>query len=127
MTNLVSSAIAGISSLLNVFQVKRFLAVALVGFILLTTNVDYGRNNIASNNEGRDRLHEIDSVRPKTTNEWFKEARETEDAPGERLKNIAEESGQALKEFGSLYPDTAKRSANALKDDTEPASQNFSK
>ncbi|HLO48684.1 MAG TPA: hypothetical protein VK211_09750 [Kamptonema sp.] len=127
MTNLFSSAIAGISSLLNVFQVKRFLAVALVGFLLLTTNVDSGRNNKASSNEARDTLHEIDSVRPKTTNEWFKEARETEGAPGERLKNIAEESGQALKEFGALYSDTAERSANALKDNTAPASRNFSK
>ena len=117
MTNLVSSAIASISSLLNVFQVKRFLAVVLVGFILLTTNVDSGRNNKAVADKGRDRLHEIDSVRPKTTNEWYEEARETEGSPGERLKNIAEESGQALKEFGSLYPETAKTSIRALKED----------
>lgn len=127
MTNLVSSAIAGISSLLNVFQVKRFLAVALVGFILLTTNVDSGHNNKAVTEKVLDTAHEIDSVRPKTTNEWYQEARETEGKPGERLKNIAEESGQALKEFGSLYPDTAKTSASALKDNTAPASRNFSK
>ena len=57
------------------------------------------------------------SVRPKTTNEWYKEARETEDSPGERLGNIAEESAQAVKEFGSIYPDTAKRTAPVLQND----------
>jgi hypothetical protein len=117
MKNLISRATAHITSLINGLQVKRFLAVVLVGFILLTTNVDSKQNNKALTKQVREQAEQIDSVRPKTTREWYKEARETEDSPGERLQNIAEESAQAVKEFGSLYPDTAKRTAPVLKDD----------
>jgi hypothetical protein len=117
MKNLISRATAHITSLINGLQVKRFLAVVLVGFILLTTNVDSKQNNKALTKQVREQAEQIDSVRPKTTREWYKEARETEDSPGERLQNIAEESAQAVKEFGSLYPDTAKRTAPVLQDD----------
>ena len=117
MKNLISRSTAHITSLINGLQVKRFLAVVLVGFILLTTNVDSGQNNKALTKQVREQAEQIDSVRPKTTREWYKEARETEDSPGERLQNIAEESAQAVKEFGSLYPDTAKRTAPVLQDD----------
>ena len=116
MTSLISSAIAQISSMLNALQVKRFFAVVLAGFILLTTNIDYGRNDKAVAEKVLDKAHQIDSVRPKTTDEWKQEARETEDAPGERLKNITEESGQAVKEFGAMYPKTAKSSTRSLDD-----------
>lgn len=121
MKNLITRAIAHISSLLTALQVKRFLAVALVGFLLLTTTVDSGRNNKALGEQVRDEAHQIDSVRPKTTREWYEEARETEDSPGERLQRIGEESAQALKEFGSLYPDTAKRSTSDLDNNTAQA------
>jgi len=117
MKNLISRSTAHITSLINGLQVKRFFAVVLVGFILLTTNVDSGQNNKALTKQVREQAEQIDSVRPKTTREWYKEARETEDSPGERLQNIAEESAQAVKEFGSLYPDTAKRTAPVLQDD----------
>lgn len=118
MKNLISSAIAQIGSVLNALQVKRFFAVALVGFIVLTTNVDSGHGNKALTKQIKQQAHELDSVRPKTTNEWKQEARETEDNPGERLKNIGEESAKAFKEFGSVYPDTANRSSNASDDNT---------
>jgi hypothetical protein len=117
MKNWISRTTAQITSLINGLQVKRFFAVVLVGFILLTTNVDSGQNNKALTKEIRKEAQKIDSVRPKTTNEWYKEARETEDSPGERLENIAEESAQAFKEFGAIYPDTAKRTAPVLQDD----------
>jgi len=117
MKNLISRATTHITFLINGLQVKRFFAVVLVGFILLTTNVDSGQNNKALTKQVREQAEQIDSVRPKTTREWYKEARETEDSPGERLQNIAEESAQAVKEFGSLYPDTAKRTAPVLQDD----------
>ncbi len=112
MKNLIKNAIAQISSLLNGFQVKRFFAVVAVGFLLLTTNVDAGRNTTGFVEQVLEKAHQTDSVRPKTSNEWKQEARETEDDPGARGKNIAEETGQALKEFGALYPKTAEASAH---------------
>jgi hypothetical protein len=113
MKNLISQTLAQITSLINGLQFKRFFAVVLVGFILLTTNVDSKQNNQSLAKQVREQA-EIDSVRPKTTREWYKEARETEDSPGKRLENIAEETVKAVQEFGALYPDTAKRSAPDL-------------
>ncbi|BDA71343.1 unknown protein [Rivularia sp. IAM M-261] len=114
MTNLISSTISHISNVLKQFQVKRFLAVALVGFLLLTTNVapEHGSNK-ALTNKIDELVHQDDSQRPKTTGDWNKEARETEDAPGERLQRIGKQTAEAVKDFGSVYPDTAERSANA--------------
>ena len=115
MTNLISSTISHISNVFKQFQVKRFLAVALVGFLLLTTNVAPERNTNAKalTNKIDELVHQNDSQRPKTTGDWNKEARETENAPGERLQRIGKQSAEAVKDFGSVYPDTAERSANA--------------
>lgn len=113
MVNLISSTISHINHVLKQFQVKRFLAVALVGFLLLTTNVAPEHGKKALTNKVDELVHQNDSQRPKTTGEWNKEARETEDAPGERLQRIGKQSAEAVKDFGSVYPDTAKRSANA--------------
>ncbi len=119
--NFFSKAIAPITYLFNGWQVKRFFAVVLAGFLVLTTQVDSVRHYNTSNEQNRDSLHQIDSVRPKTTGEWNQEAQETADSPGERLQKIAEESGTALKEFASMYPDTAKRSVEELKENTARA------
>jgi hypothetical protein len=59
--------------------------------------------------------HQNKSDRPKTTGEWNRE--KAEDAPlGERVKQIGKESKEAFKDFGKVYPDTADRSTDALKD-----------
>jgi len=71
MQNLISRATSHISSLINRLQVKRFLAVVLVGVILLTTNVDANQQvNKGLTKQIRKEAQKIDSVRPKTTNEW---------------------------------------------------------
>ncbi|HEY9619605.1 MAG TPA: hypothetical protein V6C78_04505 [Crinalium sp.] len=119
MTNLISKTLTRIHSLLKTIQVKQLLSVVLVGFIFLTTHVDSGRGNSTTFNRVNDKAHQIDSERPKTTREWQREARQTEDSPGERLKNIGSESAEAVKEWGGLYPDTAKRSTRELKENTK--------
>lgn len=112
MTNLISKAISGIRSFFSALQLKSFLSVVAVGVILLTSsNVNPVRNNQPLPERISEKAHQIDSVRPKNTDEWNKEAQETKDAPGDRLKNIAEESAKAVQEFGGMYPDTAKSSA----------------
>ena len=127
MKNLISSAITQVSSLLNQLQVKRFLAVVLVGFIFLTTNAQPSN---ATSKAISDRIntvaHQNDSDRPKTTGEWNREAREINSADGEgRLQRIAKESTEAVKDFGGLYPDTADRSASDL-DKNELRRQGYS-
>lgn len=113
MANLISGAIVRISSFLSAFQVKRFLAVVFVGFVVLTANVSNERGAQALTKKVDEAVHQGDSQRPKTMGEWNKEARETEGAPGERLERIAKESKEAVKDWAKLYPDTAERSARA--------------
>jgi hypothetical protein len=118
MTNLISRAFAHISSLLKGLQVKRFSAVVLVGFLLLTTNVALGQDNTLGETI-RDQVHQTDQAdRPKTTGEWNAEARETEGSPGKRLQRIGKESAEAFKQFGSGYAEGAKETAGSVRDNT---------
>ncbi len=119
--NLIYTAIARISSLLKGFQIKSFLSVVLVGFLLMTTNVDSGRNKAFGTSGSNADLNNPE--RPQTTREWRQEARETSDSPGDRIQKIGQEAGAAVKEFGEMYKDTAKRSISELKDNTADASK----
>jgi hypothetical protein len=110
MINLISKAIVRISSILKIVRVKTFLATVLVGLIVLTSSVNSTGNDRASNNIN-DKVFESNPERPTTTKEWYQKAQETEDSPVERVKEIGKESAQALKEWGSLYPETAEKSA----------------
>ncbi len=114
MINLISNAIANLNSFFKSIQVKRFLGVVLVGFFLLTTNVNIGQNK-APAKKVLDDVHQNDSQRPKTVGEWQNEKRQ-EDPINERVGQIGEQSKEAFKDFGKLYPDTAKRSARDVRD-----------
>ncbi|WP_071190775.1 hypothetical protein [Trichormus sp. NMC-1] len=118
MANLFTKALNNIKFIYQNFEFKRFLATALVVFLVLATSLDSTIESGRSSNSVTRRLdkvvHQDDADRPKTTGEWNKEARQTENAPGKRTQRIAKESGEALKQWSSVYPDTAKRSANEL-------------
>lgn len=125
MTGLLAKAFNSIRSLLNNFQVKQFFAIVLVGFLLLST-ASPEQNAKAVTKKIQQDIHQGNSQRPKTTGEWNREARETEDAPGERLERITKQSGEALKDWGEVYPDTAQRSnLNDLQEDTAQAGKSF--
>ncbi|WP_413163031.1 hypothetical protein ACL6C3_27820 [Capilliphycus salinus ALCB114379] len=109
MINFISGLYTRLSAWLDQFQVKRFLTVVLVGSLLLTTGLSQAENNNNTNltNQVDRAIHQGNSDRPKTTGEWQAEAVETEGAPGQRIQRIAGESAEALKDWGSLYPDVA--------------------
>lgn len=115
MMNFIFGAIAQFKSWLNQLQAKQLLSIALLGFLLLTTNIDPGLTKQAATNKIDKMLDQDDNPdRPKTTGEWNKQAQEVKGKPGERLKRIGEQSVDAVKEFGEMYPDVAKNSAKAL-------------
>ncbi len=116
MTNLISRAIAHISTLLEGLQVKQFFAAGLVAFLLLTTNVDIGKNDQPLPAKLRDRIEQNNTDRPKTTGQWNREARKVEGKPGERVKRIGKESAEAFKEFGSGYVEGAGKTADQIGD-----------
>ncbi|MEH2193628.1 MAG: hypothetical protein V7K98_13470 [Nostoc sp.] len=111
MISLISMAISKISSLLKGLQIKSFLAVVLVGFLVLTTNVSSDQNDKALKERVREQIEQNDAQRPKTTGQWNKEARETEGSLGKRLEKIGGESAEAFKEFGSGYVEGAQKTA----------------
>ncbi|MBG1258731.1 hypothetical protein [Nostoc commune] len=126
MINLISKTIGNISSLLKGLQVKSFLAVVVVGFLVLTTNVSDGPNDKGLKERVRQQVEQNDAERPKTVGQWFKDARETEDSPGERLQKIGQQSGEALKEFGGGYVKGAKETASDVGDSAAEAARNVS-
>lgn len=110
MIHLISQAINQIGSFLKKIQVKSFLTTVLLGTILLTTGVSsYATNGKNAADNINSRVFEGNPERPTTTREWKQEARETEDAPLERVKEIGQETAEAVKEWGGLYPDVADR------------------
>jgi hypothetical protein len=94
---------------------KQIFSVVLVSSLLFTNHIGVTANSRVVTQKLDEVVHQNDSERPKTTGEWNKEAREVKGEPGERLKRIGKQSGEAVKEFGSIYPDTAQKSASELK------------
>ena len=126
MINLISRTIDNISSLLKGLQVKSFLAVVLVGFLVLTTNVSYGQNDKGLGDRVREQVQKDDAQRPKTIGQWNKEARETEGSPGERLQKIGQQSAEAFKEFGSGYVEGAQETASDVGESAAQAGKDIS-
>ncbi|MBW4579743.1 MAG: hypothetical protein KME42_09250 [Tildeniella nuda ZEHNDER 1965/U140] len=125
MTNLISRSIDRIASLLKGLQVKQLLTVVFVGFLLLTTNVDPGKNDQSLPATLRDRINQNDADRPKTTGQWNREAREVEGNPGERFKRIGKETGEAFKEFGSGYVKGAEKTAGDVQSGVDRAARDL--
>lgn len=108
MIRLISQAINRLSFILKKIQFKSFLTTVLLGAILLTNGVSSSatKAKTAADLVGSD-VVENNPERPTTTREWRQQARRTEDAPLERAKEIGKETGEALKDWGKLYPDVA--------------------
>lgn len=125
MINLISRTVGHISSLLKGLQVKSFLAVVLVGFLVLTTNVSYGDKDKGLGERVREQVEQNDAQRPKTVGQWNKEARETKGSPGERAQKIGKESAEAFKEFGSGYVKGAQETASDVGDSAVDTAKNI--
>ena len=124
MISLISKTILKISYFISKFQVKQFLPIVIVGVMLLATNRNPSLSNPdLSSKKSVDRINDLvqteNSERPKTTNEWDKQADETKGRLGEKMKRIGEQSADAVKEFGSMYGDVVERSSTELRNNTE--------
>jgi hypothetical protein len=128
MNNWIRNAIASIKSYLSTFEIKRIFAPILASLLFLAatpdnTKLDANAIKMNSNPELRERIGNVleqdDPERPTTTRQWEQEARETKGDPNERVKRIGEEAKDAVKDWGKLYPNTVKRSANSFKEELE--------
>lgn len=114
MTGSIFGKIQGFTAAFKAWSLKGVLSFVLTASLLLTINAEPS----ASVEKITQRINEVvsqsDSQRPKTTGEWNKEARETEGRPVEKLKRIVQQSGEAVQEFGEVYPETAEKSVAEL-------------
>jgi hypothetical protein len=111
MIHLFSRAINYISALLKQTQIK-ILTTTLLGVILLTSGVSsYATNGNSADANISSKIFEGNPERPTTTREWKQEARQTEDRPLERVKEIGKETKEAVKDWGKLYPNVTERTA----------------
>lgn len=115
MLNFISEIVAKIYSHAKGTYARQIFSVVLVSSLFFANHIGATANSKAVTQKLDEVVHQNDSERPKTTGEWNKEAREVKGEPGERLKRIGKQSGEAVKEFGSIYPDTAQKSASELK------------
>jgi hypothetical protein len=115
MLSFISEIVAKMYSFGKGIHARQFFSVVLASSLLFTSHIGATANNKVVTQKLNEVVHENGSQRPKTTGEWNKEAREVKGEPGERLKRIGKQSGEAVKEFGSIYPDTAQKSASELK------------
>ena len=114
MLNTIYRAIMQVNNWFKQLQVRQLLSVVAIGFILLNTTPAPDRASKATIDKLDRMVHQENPDRPKTTKEWQQQAREVKGKPGERIERIGEQSADAVKEFGQMYPDVAKRSANEL-------------
>jgi hypothetical protein len=119
MPNFISEMTAKISSFVKSMQVNQFLPMFLVFSLLLGNHLVSAVDSKAVTEKLNEVVQQNDSERPKTTGEWNQEAREVKGEPGERLKRIGKQSAEAVKEFGSIYPDTAQKSVSELKNSSK--------
>lgn len=116
MINLISNVIAQVSTLLQKFQLKRFMTLALVGFLVLTVNVPQGSSNDNLGAKVQEKVQQNDADRPKTLGQWRQEAQEVKGNPGERLQRIGKESAEAIKEFGAGYGEGIQETTDQAQD-----------
>lgn len=103
-----------VSLFLNSLQFRQVLPTILMSVFLMASVVDSDLSPKAITKEIDKVIHQDNEQRPKTTQEWNKQSRETEGKPEERIKRVEKQSVEAFKDFGSMYSDTAKRSASEL-------------
>jgi hypothetical protein len=119
MLNLIAGATHRIQLLIAKQSIKNIVSIFLVGILMMTTNVDSSVSDRKLGKAVDKVIHQDNEKRPKTTGEWNKQAREVQGKPGKLLKRVGEQSTEAIKDFGSVYPDTAKRSAAELKSSSD--------
>jgi hypothetical protein len=127
MIAIISNAIAKVFSFLGDFQVKRFLAIAVIGILILGADVNPDRSSRPLSEKVNNRVEQANqrSERPKTTGEFLDEARG--DVPlGERIHNITRDSVEAFQDLGDQYGDAAKESARGAKNAVEKAGDKVS-
>jgi len=118
---------AVISVFQSVFRLQQWIAVALVGVVLMAS----GSSQAAPSTQDADidsdvktelqRLaNEGEEGRPRTSGQWQAENEELQGKPGKQLKRIVRESADAVEEMSEIYPQNAKTLTPGVEDGKLP-------
>ncbi len=119
MMAFISKTLTHIRTWLKTLKIQTNFLVAAIGILLVVTPATAAQSDRALGEAVERRADQTDQAdRPKTMNEWKKEARATEGKPLKRLERIAKESGEAFKQFGSGYVEGAKKTAGEINEGT---------
>jgi hypothetical protein len=132
MTTFISKAFSDLlsfltTSRLNVFSIKRFAALLLVGVLTFGFSIQAAHADESLGERFRDRIENFDrsTERPKTTGQFKDEVRG--DVPlSERIDNTVRDSAEAFKQFGKEYAVGAQESADNVKDKAAEAGEKVS-
>jgi hypothetical protein len=89
-------------------QPQRWLSIAFVGLFLLGNSIDSSSLKQSTKDTLNDLTSRGDNGRPATTRQWQSESKRLEGQPGKKAERITQEAGEAVKEFGEIYPENAK-------------------
>ncbi|MBE9159363.1 hypothetical protein IQ265_21380 [Nodosilinea sp. LEGE 06152] len=88
---------------------KQFAVACSAVVILLTASGVDARQNASQQAKANGEIPPAGEIgRPRTMNQWRAENEVLEGQPGEKLKRIAEESADAVKNMAEIYPQNAK-------------------
>lgn len=122
MFQLITAAFVTFRKELKRFQIgqklQRFVAVAFVGLVLLTTSIDNSSLNSSTKAMLNDMVSRGETGRPVTSAQWKAENEALEGNPLERVERIAEESGDAVEEMAEIYPGNAKSVLPGMSNDS---------
>ncbi|NJO93244.1 MAG: hypothetical protein HC820_00730 [Hydrococcus sp. RM1_1_31] len=128
MKNLISSAIASLTSFVKGIQIARLFAVVFASWLIFGTNIALADNSDTLGERMRDRINEVEqgTERAKTTREMEQEARPGLPL-GERINRITRDSKEAFEQFGKEYTIGAEESTRNVQDKAAQAVDDITK
>ncbi|PZV02874.1 MAG: hypothetical protein DCF32_14615 [Leptolyngbya sp.] len=100
---------------------KQFAVACSAIVILLTANGVKAEQTTGSRAYSEGLPPTQDVGRPRTMGQWEAESESLEGQPGKRLKRIAEESADAVKDMAEIYPQNAKTLTPGVDNGTLPS------
>jgi hypothetical protein len=106
---MMKAIFGSLKKVLHSIHWKQFAVACSAVVILLTASGVDARQNASRQAYSNNEIPPTEDVgRPRTMNQWQAENEALEGQPGEKLKRIAEESADAVKNMAEIYPQNAK-------------------
>ncbi len=106
---MMEAIFGSLKKVLHSIHWKQFAVACSAVVILLTASGVDARQNASRQAYSNNEIPPTEDVgRPRTMNQWQAENEALEGQPGEKLKRIAEESADAVKNMAEIYPQNAK-------------------